>query len=193
MQFHPLAYIVKLKIEMSMADLIGKIARKRKRLETYQDSRSNGTTYRGGNVARSRQHGTAGPASNMPMMKEWQSGLEVTNISTCTHEPPSGVAESARAPVSPDPPDGPEGTTTPQRIEIYTLREVIIQSEAMMQGRGADWHLEPDDIMLEMVSACDESVQFEMDHIWDGTSRPPGLDAVNPDGIMNPFDVGTEE
>lgn len=27
MQFHPLAYIVKLKIEMSMADLIGKVAR----------------------------------------------------------------------------------------------------------------------------------------------------------------------
>jgi hypothetical protein len=27
MQFHPLAYIVKLNIEMSMADLIGKIAR----------------------------------------------------------------------------------------------------------------------------------------------------------------------
>jgi hypothetical protein len=27
MQFHPLAYIVKLHIEMSMADLIGKIAR----------------------------------------------------------------------------------------------------------------------------------------------------------------------
>ncbi|KAF6513996.1 hypothetical protein IWW34DRAFT_858678 [Fusarium oxysporum f. sp. albedinis] len=29
MQFHPFAYIVKLKIEMSMADLIGKVARKR--------------------------------------------------------------------------------------------------------------------------------------------------------------------
>jgi hypothetical protein len=29
MQFHPLAYIVKLKIEMSMADLIAKVARKR--------------------------------------------------------------------------------------------------------------------------------------------------------------------
>lgn len=29
MQFHPLAYIVKLNIEMSMADLIGKIARSR--------------------------------------------------------------------------------------------------------------------------------------------------------------------
>lgn len=29
MQFHPLAYIVKLHIEMSMADLIGKIARDR--------------------------------------------------------------------------------------------------------------------------------------------------------------------
>lgn len=29
MQFHPLAYMVKLKIEMSMAELIGKVARKR--------------------------------------------------------------------------------------------------------------------------------------------------------------------
>lgn len=38
MQFHPLAYMVKLKIEMSMADLIAKIARKKERLPTIPSS-----------------------------------------------------------------------------------------------------------------------------------------------------------
>ncbi|KAM0267345.1 hypothetical protein ACHAQH_010113, partial [Verticillium albo-atrum] len=52
MQFHPLAYIVKLKIEMSMADLIAKIARKQENNPASDEvfSRSHGT----------RSHGTRG-------------------------------------------------------------------------------------------------------------------------------------
>lgn len=38
MQFHPLAYMVKLNIEMTMADLIAKIAKKQERLPTYHSS-----------------------------------------------------------------------------------------------------------------------------------------------------------
>lgn len=40
MQFHPLAYMVKLKIEMSMAELIAKVARKKERLPTIHTSQS---------------------------------------------------------------------------------------------------------------------------------------------------------
>lgn len=38
MQFHPLAYMVKLNIELSMADLIGRIAGDRSCATVYQDA-----------------------------------------------------------------------------------------------------------------------------------------------------------
>lgn len=38
MQFHPLAYMVKLNIELSMADLIGRIAGDRSCATIYQDA-----------------------------------------------------------------------------------------------------------------------------------------------------------
>jgi hypothetical protein len=38
MQFHPLAYMVKLNIELSMADLIGRIAGDRSCVTLYQDA-----------------------------------------------------------------------------------------------------------------------------------------------------------
>lgn len=40
MQFHPLAYMVKLNIELSMADLIGRIAGDRSCTTIYQDAGS---------------------------------------------------------------------------------------------------------------------------------------------------------
>lgn len=40
MQFHPLAYMVKLNIELSMADLIAKVARQQQRLPTWQSIHS---------------------------------------------------------------------------------------------------------------------------------------------------------
>jgi hypothetical protein len=49
MQFHPLAYTVKLHIEMSMADLIGKIARDKHcgviSEGTFSSTASNGTYH----------------------------------------------------------------------------------------------------------------------------------------------------
>ncbi|KAG7135021.1 hypothetical protein HYQ45_007089 [Verticillium longisporum] len=56
MQFHPLAYIVKLKIEMSMADLIAKIARKQDNNPASDEafSRSHGT--RGADTTLKSQH-----------------------------------------------------------------------------------------------------------------------------------------
>ncbi|KAH6983719.1 hypothetical protein EDB80DRAFT_823926 [Ilyonectria destructans] len=50
MQFHPFAYIVKLKIEMSMADLIGKIARQRQCGVTTSNTFGNLETARQGSV-----------------------------------------------------------------------------------------------------------------------------------------------
>ncbi|KAF3356951.1 hypothetical protein VDGD_04727 [Verticillium dahliae] len=59
MQFHPLAYIVKLKIEMSMADLIAKIARKQDNNPASDEafSRSQGTHgTRGADTTLKSQH-----------------------------------------------------------------------------------------------------------------------------------------
>src|SRR5690348_16242661 len=57
MQFHPLAYIVKLKIELSMAELIAKIAKNRdpnqlggQGRDFYAKSNSNGGSQRAGTV-----------------------------------------------------------------------------------------------------------------------------------------------
>jgi hypothetical protein len=58
MQFHPLAYMVKLKIEMSMADLIGRIARQGQGQaganQPYYRTYDNSTSHGGAGLDRTR-------------------------------------------------------------------------------------------------------------------------------------------
>lgn len=63
MQFHPLAYIVKLKIELSMADLIAKIARSRETNDNH-----------GSYFVRSRSDGTRAGANAMTSGHQEESG-----------------------------------------------------------------------------------------------------------------------
>lgn len=63
MQFHPLAYMVKLNIEMSMAELIAKVAKQR-RLEMWEhEDISNNTTF--GNMTQATTTTTTGQLSHV--------------------------------------------------------------------------------------------------------------------------------
>lgn len=81
MQFHPLAYIVKLNIEMSMADLIRRIAKSKDNNASYNNSArngSNGSNYYA--ALRSRGTSISGPTKdkkNNTRPRECNDGLSI--------------------------------------------------------------------------------------------------------------------
>ncbi|WYZ44022.1 hypothetical protein EsH8_VII_000458 [Colletotrichum jinshuiense] len=137
MQFHPLAYMVKLKIEMSMADLIGKVARKRDLgILSAQDFNGNRDSYqlseyseRPPSYARGRPAGGADatnqnrPANSIELDNVARlSPLRGVNVAAVSSSPSSRRASFSAA--AADSVDGQQ-----PKMAIYRTREVVVEIE----------------------------------------------------------------
>ncbi|KAK7998421.1 translation initiation factor 2- alpha subunit [Apiospora arundinis] len=152
MQFHPLAYMVKLNIEMSMAELIAKVAKQR-RLEMWEnEDLSNNTTF--GNMT---QATTTTMTAELSHVSTNRSGRMRKVVDTMLHRS-NGSRDSSHAaytelenqrshPQHPQRP--PSATVFPRhhtgggdgdgRMGIYTTREVHIEYEANPLHAAAPW------------------------------------------------------
>lgn len=130
MQFHPLAYIVKLKIEMSMADLIAKVAKQK---EPFPTIRTKDTSFqtpdfgsRFGHWSLSRGKDKIQP---LPPIRQ---AVNFRQWSTATSDampsfisPGPGTARnSAEVMRSPD-----TSTWDSSTRDLYMLQEVVVQTE----------------------------------------------------------------
>lgn len=149
MQFHPLAYMVKLNIEMTMADLIAKIAKKQERLPTYHSS----WNRRPGIGSRMPSFGSRNntiqplpPTRNAVPFRVWQSsvsaGMDSAAVSrrgsvntpandltfvTVPEDPvwnTAGMTSGADIPNVSDPPP----------LELYMVKEVTVESDVVRRS-----------------------------------------------------------
>lgn len=144
MQFHPLAYMVKLKIEMSMADLIAKVSKMQDRPQTFYPSyaRSGSGSGSGNRSTTGRNHNCqmqAVPRSrNAVPFRIWQGGDSVhwTPANVVGLDGTGGSVPCARefAPCRSAWSTTPESSQSdPQEnsMELYMVREVTVQTEAL--------------------------------------------------------------
>ncbi|OHE94356.1 hypothetical protein CORC01_10284 [Colletotrichum orchidophilum] len=145
MQFHPLAYMVKLKIEMSMAELIGKVARKRDlgilsaagfngTRDSYQPSEYSlqlPTYARGrpvGGIDAAISHPPPNPIELNPVAKPKLPALRGVNVAAVSSGPSSrrpsiGAANATDADGQP-------------KMAIYRTREVVVEIERVPPSQG---------------------------------------------------------
>ncbi|KAL2284897.1 hypothetical protein FJTKL_08710 [Diaporthe vaccinii] len=148
MQFHPLAYMVKLNIEMTMADLIAKIAKKQERLPTYHSSwnRRPGIGSRMPSLgSRNNTIQPLPPTRNAVPFRVWQSsvsaGMDSAAVSrrgsintpandltfvTVPEDPvwnAAGMTSGADVPNVSDPP-----------LELYMVKEVTVESDVVRRS-----------------------------------------------------------
>lgn len=145
MQFHPLAYMVKLKIEMSMAELIAKIARKKERLPTIHTS-SQSQRYTISSPLRSfTRSGThqvqpLPPARNAVPFRVWNGSLP-TNLSSSGHGSarvtPLQSASSASAARASANASAVDLELVPGN-DLYMVQEVTVESEVVQQQHHHD-------------------------------------------------------
>ena len=153
MQFHPLAYMVKLNIEMSMAELIAKVAKQR-RLEMWENEDiSNNTTF--GNMTHATTTSTAtNPLSQISTNRSGRRMRKVVGSvlhrSNASRDSAYTELEGRPAPhAHPQPPpsaavfqrhhSGGGGGAQDRRMGIYTTREVHIEYEANPLHAAAPW------------------------------------------------------
>ena len=152
MQFHPLAYIVKLNIEITMADLIAKIAKKQERLPTYHSS----WNRRPGAGSRMPSFGSRNntiqplpPTRNAVPFRVWHSsvsaGMESAAASRrgSVHTPAN---ELTFVTVPEDPvwdtagmtpgTDAPTASDSPP-LELYMVKEVTVESDVVRRSTFA--------------------------------------------------------
>lgn len=152
MQFHPLAYMVKLNIEMTMADLIAKIAKKQERLPTYHSS----WNRRPGIGSRMPSFGSRNntiqplpPSRNAVPFRVWQSsvsggGMDSAVVSrrgsvhtpaneltfvTVPEDPIWNAAGLTSGTDNPNPSDAP--------LELYMVKEVTVESDVVRRSTFA--------------------------------------------------------
>ncbi|KAI3391135.1 hypothetical protein diail_7920 [Diaporthe ilicicola] len=148
MQFHPLAYMVKLNIEMTMADLIAKIAKKQERLPTYHSS----WNRRPGLGSRMPSFGSRNnpiqplpPTRNAVPFRIWQGSLSAgmdsavvsrrgsvnipANELTFVTVPEDPAWNSASLTSGTDNP-----TTSELPLELYMVKEVTVESDVVARS-----------------------------------------------------------
>ncbi|KAG8157218.1 hypothetical protein KVR01_012926 [Diaporthe batatas] len=158
MQFHPLAYMVKLNIEMTMADLIGKIAKKQERLPTYHSSfnrrpavgsrmPSFGNSFGNSFGSRNNTVQPLPPSRNAVPFRVWQSsvsaGMDSAAVSRrASMNPPANELTFVTVPDDPvwntagmTSPDGPNTSDTP--MELYMVKEVTVESDVVRRSTFA--------------------------------------------------------
>lgn len=142
MQFHPLAYMVKLKIEMSMAELIAKIARKKERLPTIHTSQSQRYTISSPlrSFTRSGNHQVQPlpPARNAVPFRVWNGSLP-TNLSSGNGSARVTPLQSALASsLGSSAARGPGASANASAVDLelpgndlYMVQEVTVESEVV--------------------------------------------------------------
>ncbi|KAI1266645.1 hypothetical protein F5Y18DRAFT_362573 [Xylariaceae sp. FL1019] len=125
MQIHPLAYIVKLKIEMSMAELIGIIARKKKPCSNL--NAVNNIAGTDGPVPRSSQANSTSPIlnrrqSSCPQYGSRGTAERLANIPDDIIRPNAVYSVGCTS-------DGATGPAFHSQNNIHTTREVHVESE----------------------------------------------------------------
>ncbi|KAK1598417.1 uncharacterized protein LY79DRAFT_288068 [Colletotrichum navitas] len=138
MQFHPLAYMVKLKIEMSMAELIGKVARKRDlsvlSAQNFDTSQGSYQPSESSLPSPSFSRGRHLCSIDVVLNSIYRNPIELTM--PCTRAPKLRGANGAA--VSSGPSDRRASVTTATMTEdgqpkmaIYRTREVVVEVETV--------------------------------------------------------------
>lgn len=188
MQFHPLAYMVKLKIEMSMADLIAKIARKKERLPTIHTSITRTPTHALSSPLRSftrsgnHQLRPLPPARYAVPFRAWN-GSHPAGLDSGTGSFRATPAQSALASQGSATMRSPTSSAVDlSSNELFMVQEVTIESE-IVGASGAtpegtlimpilpllpDGRLPPPDTVRPIVTDESDS-EIELPVIWDGT------------------------
>nr|XP_036575585.1 uncharacterized protein CTRU02_14504 [Colletotrichum truncatum]KAF6782174.1 hypothetical protein CTRU02_14504 [Colletotrichum truncatum] len=131
MQFHPLAYMVKLKIEMSMAELIGKVARKRDMgILSAADFNGNRTSWQLSeyslqlpSYARGQVNGQTNPVELNNVANPTR-GKNVAAITSMPSSRRGSIGTSAES--APD--------TQQPKMAIYRTREVVVEIERVQKS-----------------------------------------------------------
>lgn len=158
MQFHPLAYTVKLNIEMSMADLIVKVAKARNRNNISHPSVDYGASAAAssGTAAarwRSRTLSSSAPTGGSTKWGRWYGHNYATSEATSTSTSTARTVTAAAAPVASARAGQGSGielsnmaaAKTSDEVRdleksIYTTREVHVEFESAPQnGSGLCW------------------------------------------------------
>lgn len=177
MQFHPLAYMVKLKIEMSMADLIAKIAKQQNRLPTYNDTapdltkRRSRPSHRQDSLLSSFRRGSCQiqplpPARKAVSFRQW---------STTTSEAlTSSVPGAATIRNSVEETPVPEKTSAPWNSssrDLYMLQEVVVETDVVDTSViGPDGNRQDEVIHNRLVDDPDSRQDAPAGVIWDGSA-----------------------
>ena len=158
MQFHPLAYMVKLNIEMTMADLIAKIAKKQERLPTYHSSfnrrpgigsrmPSLGNSFGTSFGSRNNTVQPLPPTRNAVPFRVWQSSVSAGMDSAVVSRrgsmnPPANELTFVTVPDDPvwnaagmTSLDCPNVSDTP--MELYMVKEVTVESDVVRRSTFA--------------------------------------------------------
>jgi hypothetical protein len=158
--------MVKLNIEMTMADLIGKIAKKQERLPTYHSSfnrrpggigsrmPSFGNSFTTSFASRNNTVQPPPPARNAVPFRAWQGssvsaggGMDSVAVSyRGSISAPANRDELTFVTVPDDPiwnnagitsPDGPNNNTSDTAMELYMVKEVTVQSDVVRRSTCA--------------------------------------------------------
>ncbi|KAJ0120788.1 hypothetical protein J7T55_015522 [Diaporthe amygdali] len=151
MQFHPLAYMVKLNIEMTMADLIAKIAKKQERLPTYHSSwnrRPGGGSRMPSFGSRNNTVQPLPPARNAVPFRVWQSSVSAGMDSAAVSRrgstnTPANELTFVTVPEDPiwNTASLTSGTEAPAvsdlPLELYMVKEVTVESDVVRRSTFA--------------------------------------------------------
>jgi hypothetical protein len=146
MQFHPLAYMVKLKIEMSMAELIAKVSKMKEKPNALHQSSGYAAGSREGSVNRSAVRRSkkypiqpVPPATNAVSFKIFQTAEDPHWTPSTTDDLSGSMSPSTRrfASCRSDwtmSPDSSEHDLHENAMELYVVREVTVETETMRRS-----------------------------------------------------------
>lgn len=170
--------MVKLKIEMSMADLIAKIAKQQNRLPTYNDARLDTTMAESRPTHRQRivlPNFRRGPCQVQPLpparkavsFRQWSLSTSEAQISSV----PGGTtlrnsAEETRAP------DGASAATwDPSNNDLYMLQEVVVETNVVNASTLRQGGSRQDEVIHNrLVDDPEWRQDAPAGVIWDGTA-----------------------
>lgn len=172
MQFHPLAYMVKLKIEMFMADLIAKVARKKdpfpaiQPVSTLQQERARSSFSRLASFTLSRgkdQIQPLPPVRNAVNFRQWSTATSgLPSLASRGVDTARNSDELARK--SPELPD-----LDSSGREMYMLQEVVVETE-VVDSSDSDG-IRPEEIIHNrLVDDPSTRQAVPLGGIWDGSA-----------------------
>lgn len=177
MQFHPLAYMVKLKIEMSMADLIAKVARKREPLATIQTTTPSTFTSGRAQTSLSRFQANFSLSRNKDQVLPLPPVRVAVNFrdwSTATSDPLGSLASRGAGTTSRNSIDGAAGSPEPAGMdssgrEMYMLQEIVVETN-VVDASDTDGGRPEEAIHNRLVDDPAARQAVPTGGIWDGSA-----------------------